>query len=226
MERTCEPELMDGQPQARAYAEADFSAGDQALLERVDQLFGDTLGARLIDLGCGPGNISFLLAERYPASQVVAIDGAAAMLQLARERQRAEPDRWPLLLFEQALLTADGLQPQPQACFTALLSNSLLHHLHDPRVLWDAVHQLAGPAAAVYIKDLRRPVSADAVLALRDRYLAEAPAVLQHDYVASLHAAFTAAEVQLQLEQSGLADQLQVAELDDRYLEIWGRLAG
>jgi hypothetical protein len=32
------------------------------------------------------------------------------------------------------------------------------------------------------------------------------------------------AEVQAQLELVGLADQLQVAALDDRYLEVWGRL--
>jgi hypothetical protein len=48
--------------------------------------------------------------------------------------------------------------------------------------------------------------------------------VLQHDYLASLHAAFTPAEVAQQLEQAGLAGQLQVAALEDRYLEVWGQL--
>ena len=48
--------------------------------------------------------------------------------------------------------------------------------------------------------------------------------MLQHDYLASLHAAFTPTEVAQQLEQAGLADQLQVAPLEDRYLEVWGRL--
>jgi hypothetical protein len=33
-------------------------------------------------------------------------------------------------------------------------------------------------------------------------------------------------EVRQQLVDAGLADQLQVAALDDRYLEVWGRLAG
>ena len=46
------------------------------------------------------------------------------------------------------------------------------------------------------------------------------------DYEASLHAAFTVAEVRQQLADAGLDAQLQVAELDDRYLEVWGRLAG
>ena len=66
-------------------------------------------------------------------------------------------------------------------------------------------------------------ISPEAAEQLRQRYLADAPAVLQHDYLASLHAAFTAAEVEQQLNRCGL-QQLQVAEVDDRYLEIWGQL--
>jgi len=104
-----------------------------------------------------------------------------------------------------------------------LVSNSLLHHLHDPLVLWQAIAQAAAPGARIYVKDLRRPPSPEAAEQLRQRYLADAPAVLQHDYLASLHAAFTAAEVEQQLQRCGL-EQLQVAEVDDRYLEIWGQL--
>jgi len=48
--------------------------------------------------------------------------------------------------------------------------------------------------------------------------------VLRHDYLASLHAAFTAAEVRLQLQHAGLDQALQVNEVDDRYLEVWGHL--
>ena len=80
------------------------------------------------------------------------------------------------------------------------------------------------PGAAVFFIDLRRPVSEEEVHALKDRYLRDAPGVLQRDYVASLHAAFTVEEVGEQLVNAGLADQLSVASVDDRYLEIWGHL--
>ena len=73
MDRVCEPELMDEAEQAQAYAQADFSVGDQALVERLDQLFPAGLGARLLDLGCGPGNISFLLAERHGQATVLGL---------------------------------------------------------------------------------------------------------------------------------------------------------
>jgi 2-polyprenyl-3-methyl-5-hydroxy-6-metoxy-1,4-benzoquinol methylase len=220
MDRVCEPELMDDAEQALAYAQADFSAGDQALVERLDQLFPAGLGARLLDLGCGPGNISFLLAERHGQATVLGVDGAEAMLTLARQRLQQQPLLVGRLGFRQALLPC----PELAGGFSAVVSNSLLHHLHNPRVLWEALRQLAAPGACIYMKDLRRPSSSAAAEQLRQRYLAEAPPVLQRDYVASLHAAFRPEEVQQQLVAAGLKG-LRVEPLEDRYLEVWGQLA-
>lgn len=230
MQRVPEPELMEEAAQVRAYAEADFSAGDAAVVERLADLAAEAglaiegPGALLVDLGCGPGNISFRLLERYPEAQVVGVDGAAAMLQVAEQRQRALGAAGSRLTFVCHTLPSATLeQGQLAGRCTALVSNSLLHHLHEPAVLWRTVRALAGPGAFLYLKDLRRPatpVAAEALLAL---HLPTAPAVLQRDYLASLHAAFTPDEVELQLQQAGL-DTLQVAPLDDRYLEVWGRL--
>ena len=219
MQRTPEPELMDAPEQASAYAAADFSAGDQALVERIAELFPNGLGGRILDLGCGPGNISFRLARAYSDAAVIGLDGAAAMLQLAECRLHQEGDLAGRLSFVERCLPSPDL---PAGC-SAVVSNSTLHHLHDPLMLWLAIVQAAAPGARVYLKDLRRPPSPEAAEALRERYLAEAPPVLQHDYLASLHAAFTAVEVTEQLQRSGL-EMLQVAEVDDRYLEVWGEL--
>ncbi|MGC6483769.1 MAG: class I SAM-dependent methyltransferase [Synechococcus sp.] len=220
MQRIPEPELMNGQEQALAYAAADFSAGDQALIDRLQGLFPAGLGDRIVDLGCGPGNISFRLARQFSQASVVGFDGAPVMLALAEDGLASSPDLNTRLSFRHVVLPSRSLA----ADFSAVISNSLLHHLHDPAVLWQSVRALGQSGAAVYIKDLRRPESTDQVLALKARYLADAPEVLQHDYVASLHAAFTPTEVDKQLQDAGLADQLAVRPVDDRYLEIWGHL--
>ena len=223
MQRIPEPELMTGLEQARAYAEADFNDSDQAFLARVRQLFPEGLGERLVDLGCGPGNISFRLAFSYPAAAVFALDGSAPMLALAREQLQLQVQQWPQLAERLRFVQAVLPDPALPGGASALLSNSLLHHLHDPGVLWRSLRQLAAPGAAVYVKDLRRPACLADAEALRARYLADAPPVLQHDYLASLQAAFTPEEVAAQLSAAGL-DGLQVASLEDRYLEVWGRL--
>ena len=224
MERIPEPELMDDAAQVRAYAEADFSDSDAAMLERLFALCGGDAGPRLLDLGCGPGNISFRLARRWPQANVLGIDGAPRMLAVARGRlAAAAPELAARLRFEEALLplAAPG---SLAAGFSAVVSNSLLHHLHDPAVLWQAVAQLGAPGAFVYIQDLRRPASPEAVEALVVSRMEGAPELLRHDYRASLHAALSPEEVELQLQQAGLAAQLKVAPLQERYLEVWGRL--
>jgi hypothetical protein len=48
--------------------------------------------------------------------------------------------------------------------------------------------------------------------------------VLKRDYEASLRAAFSAEDVQQQLQKAQLS-QLMVMEREDRYLTVWGQLA-
>lgn len=220
--RTPEPELMDGPDQVAAYAAADFGASDQAMVERLGALCGDAPGPWVLDLGCGPGNISFRLARRWPGAQVLGLDGAETMLAVARQRLAAEPALAGRLRFVQELLPLPRTTPLAGS-WSTVVSNSLLHHLHDPLGLWQSVLRLAAPGAFVYVQDLRRPASAAAVDTAVDAAMAGAPELLRRDYRASLHAAFTPAEVQGQLRQAGLHG-LRVDPLGDRYLEVWGRL--
>lgn len=45
--------------------------------------------ARVLDVGCGPGNSTALLAERFPDARVLGIDSSAAMLEAARKAHPA-----------------------------------------------------------------------------------------------------------------------------------------
>lgn len=222
MERRCEPELMEDALQAEAYAAADFSSGDQAVLGRIEALLGaggegDGEALSFVDLGCGPGNIAFRLARRWPRAHVLGIDGSAAMLAIAEQRRHADPAGLRNLRFRQLVLPSQGLEGP----FSAVVSNSLLHHLHDPGVFWQSVRQLSAPGTSLYVRDLRRPATDTELDALVHRHAASAPEVLRRDYVHSLRAAFSCAEVVGQLEAAGL-EGLQVLEVDDRYLEIQG----
>ena len=222
MERICEPELMQDVLQTEAYAAADFSSSDRAVLGRVEALLGDRGqgdggGLSFVDLGCGPGNITFLLARRWPEASVLGLDGSDAMLRIAERRRRADPAASRHLRFLQRRLPS----PQLEGPCSAVISNSLLHHLHDPRVFWRSVRQLSGPATHVYVRDLRRPASQGELQDLVRRHTDSAPEVLRRDYAHSLRAAFTRSEVLDQLEAAGF-DGLEVREVDDRYLEIQG----
>ncbi|MGW2369966.1 trans-aconitate 2-methyltransferase [Streptomyces sp. NPDC001667] len=48
------------------------------LLARVPELPGEP--ARIVDLGCGPGNVTALLADRWPGARITGLDNSAEML--------------------------------------------------------------------------------------------------------------------------------------------------
>ncbi|WP_244281844.1 trans-aconitate 2-methyltransferase [Synechococcus sp. UW140] len=224
---------MEAPHQVEAYASADFSASDAALLERFAGLCNQHAchaGREqvLIDLGCGPGNISERLAQAFPGSTVIGVDASSPMLAMARQRQASAMPPMGHVSYLQATLaqlvspTTDS-KPLPLGAASAVVSNSLLHHLHQPAQLWQATLRLAAPGALVLHRDLRRPDDPGAALALQDLHLGAAPEVLRRDYLASLHAAFTMTEVRQQLNDAGL-HCLEVVEVNDRYLDVIGRL--
>ncbi len=211
---------MDTAEQAAAYAQADFSIPHQFLVDRIGGLLPNLpTAARVLDLGCGPADVAVRFARAFPGWQIDGVDGAPAMLELGRAHVAAAGLAARVRLYR-AVLPHD---PLPGGDYQVILSNSLLHHLHRPQVLWQAVRAAAGSGAAVYVTDLRRAADERSLRQLLDTHSAPEPAVLRRDFEASLRAAFTAREVRAQLATAGLAG-LAVTELSDRHLAVYGCL--
>lgn len=211
---------MDAAEQAAAYAEADFSAPHQYLVDQIHRLLpGLPDSARVLDLGCGPADVTVRFARAFPGWHIDGVDGADAMLALGRQRV-GDAGLGTRITLNQAVLPRDSL---PGADYAVILSNSLLHHLHEPRVLWRALGTAAAPGALVYVTDLRRPVDENSLRGLVENHSAPEPALLRRDFEASLRAAFTPEEVRQQLADAGLSG-LNVLALGDRHLAVSGRL--
>jgi SAM-dependent methyltransferase len=78
-------------PEAAAFAEVEGEALSALTAAAIDAVAAQSaqLGLdvrRVIDVGCGPGVGSCLLAERFPTADVVAADGSSAMLERAAAR--------------------------------------------------------------------------------------------------------------------------------------------
>ncbi len=221
MKRRVEPELMEEADQALAYTEADFSEPNALFLRLLQELEPGRLdGALALDLGCGPADIVRTFLATYPQAHCDALDGSAAMLKHAREALDRLPGLANRCRLIQDLLPSEQL---PAAHYDLILSNSLLHHLHDPRVLWQTVRHCAKPGAIVLIMDLMRPPSAGWAEALVSTYASDVPEVLRNDFRNSLFAAFEPNEVAAQLVEAGI-DGLEIAVVSDRHLAVWGRL--
>lgn len=220
MKRVPEPELMNEWEQARAYACADFSEPHDHFISLFREVIpGLPQDVAVLDLGCGPADISRRFARAFPDCYIHGVDGAPNMLQLGRDANMAEglADRIEMI---QRHLPCAAL---PKDSYDVIISNSLLHHLPDPGVLWQSVLQFGRAGTAVFIMDLKRPESKEQAQGYVERYAANEPEVLRNDFYASLCAAFTETEIEMQLSQRNLT-QLHVRVVSDRHLIIYGYL--
>ena len=227
MKRTPEPELMETPSQVKAYAEADFSVSDSMVvksLEKYLKKIGKTLNKNdlILDIACGPGNISERISKNWPFVKVVGIDGSKEMLiQAEKKLCESVAKNLSYELFEINSI-ATGKQQFPLKA-DVLVSNSALHHFHDPYRFWDALKKL-GKKKCIHIhRDLLRPSSIEKALNLKEKYLSNSPEILKNDFYASLKASFRVDEVNQQLLKAGFS-QLEVFQVDELYFEIIGSM--
>jgi trans-aconitate 2-methyltransferase len=77
------------------------------------------------DLGCGPGNLTVTLAERWPGAQVVGVDNAEEMISAAR----SQPSPHPSVSF----VAGDVRTWRPERPLDVLVSNAVLQWVPDHR---------------------------------------------------------------------------------------------
>jgi SAM-dependent methyltransferase len=113
-------------------------AGEQLLHELLPELLPDR-ARRVLDLGCGDGQLSALVLDALPqVEQVVAVDTSPPMLAACRERfaddARVEAREWNLN------------QPiDPLGAFDVVVSGMAIHHLEHERkqaLFGEISHQL------------------------------------------------------------------------------------
>ena len=208
---------MDDGEQSLAYANADFSSSNQWF---VDHLLADYPKAlhNVIDIGCGPGDVMLRLASARPDIRITAIDGSAAMIELARAAVRAAGHETRIVPMQGHI---PGLALDEHS-FDAILSKDLLHHLPDPMVLWNEARRLARQGAAIYVMDLIRPGTQQAARDIVEMVAPKEHPILKKDFYNSLCAAFTIEEAEAQVRQAGLP--LEVAQISDRHMLIQGVL--
>lgn len=214
MQRVTEPELMVDDDQALAYAAADFAESHEAAVTRFGAAFPDFRGGRVLDLACGPADVTIRFARAYPDATFVGLEGSPPMLALGSQRVARE-GLAGRITFEHRVLPDPDLGELGE--FDAVVSTSSLHHFHDPSVLWSAMRAAGAPGAAVFVQDLMRPESPEDAQALVDRYSPDEPDVLRRDFFNSLRAAFTPDEVRAQLESAGFT-RFTVEPVTDRHL--------
>jgi ubiquinone/menaquinone biosynthesis C-methylase UbiE len=194
---------MDTEAEARDYDAMDHGQVNASFC--ADLLTVRPHPRRVLDVGTGTALIAIELCRRSPETTVEGIDLAHHMLALgAQNVQRARMQGRICL----TRMDAKATTWSPRT-FDAVISNSLVHHIPDPRTVIEEMWRLVADGGVLFVRDLARPSDAAQVEALAERY-ASAPegeassadseggmmfARQRALFVASLHASLTVDEV-------------------------------
>ncbi len=94
----------------------------------------------IVDLGCGPGNVTAILAERFPKAQIQGIDSSQEMLARASEIkgigwQQGDVASW-----------------QPESSVSLIFSNAALHWIPDHENLFPRLLSLLEPGGQLAVQ--------------------------------------------------------------------------
>ncbi|HEY8072924.1 MAG TPA: methyltransferase domain-containing protein, partial [Labilithrix sp.] len=127
------------------------------------EMAGVEAGDRVLDVGCGPGESAFGMAERVPGLRVVGLDFSAGMIRIARARRRVDPVG-PMV----DLTRGDAMNlPFPDGSFDAVTGHSFLYLVPDAeRVLRETKRVLRPDARCVFLEPANvsdRPLLPEAI---------------------------------------------------------------
>ena len=189
LERVLEPEVMDTEDEADEYDRMDHRQVNQLFVS--DFLAVHQSGWKILDVGTGTAQIPIELCQREKRAIVIAIDAAEHMLRYAAENVAGAG-----LVGRVHLELVDAKRlPYDDRSFPAVISNSIVHHIPDPRQVLGEMVRLLAPGGTLFIRDLLRPVDDATVRHLVQTYAGDATDKQRALFDASLRAALSLDEL-------------------------------
>jgi ubiquinone/menaquinone biosynthesis C-methylase UbiE len=202
--RVLEPEVMDSAEEAGDYDAMDHSGVNRVFV--ADFLaFWDEQNP-VLDVGTGTAQIPIELCRSHAAAEVVGVDLAEHMLKVGRDNVRRAGFQGRVRLER---CDAKKL-PYAAGAFAAVISNSIVHHIPEPRLVLAEMVRVVRKGGGLFVRDLLRPADELGVRQLVATYAGDANAHQQRMFADSLRAALTLEEIR------GL-----VSSLNSDPAEVW-----
>lgn len=145
---------------ARAYDRGVQAAFRELLPVLVGDMIERMRGVRRgLDVGCGPGQFTIMIAERLPGFEAWGIDLAPTMIELAR-RHASESTAAERLHFE----VADVVRlPFPDGHFDALISSGSIKHWPDQAAALREMHRVLAAGGRAFVGEMNRVAPPSAI---------------------------------------------------------------
>lgn len=125
---------------------------DEMLVRLVDYL--PPRAERILELGCGTGNLSIALAQRYPGASLTYVDASQDMLDITAERVRSIDAQFASRA-RSACCWFEEIDPAIGP-FDLVVSSISMHHVIDKGALYRAVFTLTQPGGSFRWSDQLR----------------------------------------------------------------------
>jgi len=227
--RILEPEVMDTPEEARDYDAMDHSGVNAvfvddflaALLPNPRAAIRGLSPLRVLDAGTGTAQIPIELCSRFaarskmhrnPPLKIVATDLAGEMLQVAERNVESAGFAEAI---ELARVDCKSL-PEADGSFDAVMSNSIVHHIPEPKSVLAEMWRVLKPGGLLFVRDLLRPPDLATLDGLVETYAGDENAHQRKMFRDSLQAALTLEELRDVLSDVGIPPEA-AAQTTDRH---------
>lgn len=126
---------------------ASLDGAEAAMLERTCARADLRDGQEVLELGCGWGSLSLLMAGRYPRSRFVAVSNSGSQGAFVRARAKERG----LANLEVRTADMNGFAPAPGARFDRIVSVEMFEHMRNWPELFRRVHGWLAPDGRVFV---------------------------------------------------------------------------
>ncbi len=114
------------------------------------RLIGENV-ERILDVGCGEGQLTQMLAKVYPQAKVIGIDRDAVSIEAARRASKG--------IVNIEYIVKDVYEGLPDGPFDLVYASMTFMHLKDRLKALQAIYQVLKPGGYLWTKDLDRAIS-------------------------------------------------------------------
>lgn len=148
---------------------ADFDTGIRLLLPHYEEMLSaiarclPTATTRVLELGCGTGELSLKVLQQCPSAELIAVDYSPRMLSYAQAKLQAEEyaERVTWVEADFGDWAEEGVEVLQDIKFDACVSSLAIHHLSDATKLrlFQRIHQSLKPDGRFWNADPVLPES-------------------------------------------------------------------
>lgn len=214
LQRILEPEVMDSDEEARDYDSMDHREVNERFVEDLlaawkerSPVNEEERDCDVLDLGTGTAQIPIVMARKWDACRIMAADAAVSMLEIARYNLEIAG-----YIERVQLAHCDAKELGfPAHSFDIVMSNSIVHHIPEPRQVLSEALRMVRPRGLIFFRDLARPASVEVLEELVQKYAGQENENSRRMFAESLHASLSLEEIrQLVVELGGAAEDVQM----------------